>query len=200
MLMQYKLTESTYQKFISILKTANDSFFLPWIWLNLTFDCNPVICKTHAILSIHCRNPCYCLYVIFLLTCSNSTFLLAYWAERLAENDERDTDPAQTPAQAATQVCGPRGERGGDRRPHAHTHAAVLTTGSLGVFNPALDFRLHSAQSPSLVCFQSGCLLHNFLQTCCCYDTYFASLMNCTQRQTHSVTPGPKLMNQTILM
>lgn len=27
MLMQYKLTESTYQKFFSILKTADDIFF-----------------------------------------------------------------------------------------------------------------------------------------------------------------------------
>lgn len=75
-----------------------------------------------------------------------------------SENDERDTDPGQTPAQAATQVCGLRGEEGG-RWTSSHalnatqTHAADLTTGSLRVFNPALDFRLHSAHSPSLVFF-----------------------------------------------
>lgn len=61
------------------------------------------------------------------------------------ESDERDTDPGQTPAQAATQVCGLGGRRGdeGEIDLLSHTfntnrHGRDLSAGSLRVFNPAV--------------------------------------------------------------
>lgn len=123
-------------------------------------------------------NICLAIFIIPLLTCNSSTFLLPT-GQKDWENGERDTDLNRTLVYASMQVCGLGGGCWG-RRTSSHVPDTTQTHSCRRAHRVFYMLLLTSVH------FITSLPLYNYLKVCC-----YWSRDNCVKRRTHSLTPHP---------